>query len=752
MRRLLFVFVVLHIFVIRGASQQKRLDSLLAVNNLHPQEDSIKVINLRAVFRTYANMKNWGKFRLYADSAILIASKLNNKTSLALVYNRIGSAFHVIDRLQAITNYNLAIEASRLAGARVTEAGSFLNLGALYLDLRDYPKSLEAHEKALHLYEQLGNLGDMNSCYMNMSSIYVAMGNKAKGLEYARKALKVFEDGGSARGIAVGYEVIVDLYLESSDRELIEMGVQPANRLKEAALAIGKGLKAALTTDDNSVVSVFYRNLGQLNEMQGNLAAALKYYLQGIENNKGNVEEDSYGDNLIAAGNFYVDKLGDFGKGTVMLHEALDGARKTKRTGTIETALAALSRAHEKKGHFDSALYYYRQAIVAKNEIYNQEKEQEITRRQLKIDFDIRERDYKSAQQLADARLRQQEQEILLRRQQLDISDKEKTLQRLTFLQKQTELENQKKLQANQLKQEKLDAEYERKTSVQQLNVQNIRLNSNRRLSVFLTIFAMIVFAAAIVIYNSRKKTVKLNRLVSEQKQELEELIEVKDKIFSVVSHDMRGPMNNIVAFVSLLEDGDIEQDRLRLYMEQIKSTMIHTSSLMENLLNWSASQMKGFTPVIENVNITDIIQHTLKGMEQSLLKKHIRVNNQVMRDTFVRGDRNMIELIVRNLVSNAIKFSRPEGILDLHASNAEKEVVLSIKDNGVGIAESKVEKINSSSVLSLESTFGTEKEKGTGLGLMLCKHFAAIMGGSISVKSKPGMGSQFNISLPATF
>jgi signal transduction histidine kinase len=186
------------------------------------------------------------------------------------------------------------------------------------------------------------------------------------------------------------------------------------------------------------------------------------------------------------------------------------------------------------------------------------------------------------------------------------------------------------------------------------------------------------------------------------------------------------------------------------LYMDQLKSTMVHTSSLMENLLNWSASQMKGFRPVIENVNITEIIHQTLKVMEQPLLRKHIRVNNQVTTDTYVRGDRNMIELIVRNLVSNAIKFSKPQGILDLYASNLEKEVVLSVKDNGVGIAESKVEKINSSSVNSLESTYGTQKEKGTGLGLMLCKHFAALMGGSITVKSNPGMGSQFNMSLPA--
>jgi signal transduction histidine kinase len=136
--------------------------------------------------------------------------------------------------------------------------------------------------------------------------------------------------------------------------------------------------------------------------------------------------------------------------------------------------------------------------------------------------------------------------------------------------------------------------------------------------------------------------------------------------------------------------------------------------------------------------------------MEQALLKKKIMLDNKVTDETYVKGDSNMIELIIRNLVSNAIKFSDHGGKLELYAENHQNEVVLSIKDNGVGMTENKVQKINSTSSHSLESTYGTDKEKGTGLGLMLCKHFAGIMGGSITVKSKPGSGSLFNISLPS--
>jgi signal transduction histidine kinase len=185
---------------------------------------------------------------------------------------------------------------------------------------------------------------------------------------------------------------------------------------------------------------------------------------------------------------------------------------------------------------------------------------------------------------------------------------------------------------------------------------------------------AVIVIATAGLIYKSRKKTIRLNRTVVEQKRQLEEMVGVKDKIFSVVSHDLRGPVNNLVAFSALLEQGDIQQERLQLYMQQIRGTLDHTSSLMENLLNWAASQMEGFRPAIEKVAVGPAVQHALNGAEQQITKKNISLRNDIMPGIHVQGDRNMIELVVRNLVNNAVKFSRPGGSLQLSAEAGERQ------------------------------------------------------------------------------
>lgn len=755
----LLLFVISFFCILPGKAQQRRLDSLLALGPQYHQDDSLKVIYLKDVFRAYASQKNYAKVSLYADSAIKIAKALSNKKLLAYIYQRIALVYHVSDRVQAITNYRQSIEAAHEAGVVKTEAGSYLNLGALYQGIGDFPASLDAHERALALYASIGDKDDMVSCYMNIATIYNGMQQRVQAISYARKALDAFEAGKSYRGMGVAYDVLGSTYLSATAEELTLAGILPENRFRIAAEMFEKGLKAAKLSGDVGLIASFYTDFGRLNEMTGKNETALQFFLQAQELSRDREnDQEAYLDNLVLTGVFYLKKLKNVEKAKQYLYEALDLSKKIARLPSQQDALTALSDLHEGNRNFDSALYYFRNAIVVRDHISSEERENEITRKQLKIDFEMKEREYKETQLLTDAKLKQQvllarerEQELLLRKQQLEISNKEKSLQRLLFLQKQAELEAQKKTQASQLVQEHLKAEYDKKIRDQQIDVQNVELGANRRLSFFLGTLAVIVLAVAVFIFKSRMKTVKLNQLVSEQKSELEELVKVKDKIFSIVSHDMRAPINNLVAFGSLLEEGEIGQEKLAKYIDQVKGTLDHTSSMMENLLNWSASQMQGFTPVTASVLLNEVVANVIAGLEPALQKKKLQLDNRLPSDVVVRGDSNMIELIIRNLLNNAIKFSAPGTRLELFQAKGDDNsmFVFSVKDNGVGLPQSKIDKINAASVLTMESTYGTHKEKGTGLGLMLCKHFAGLMKGKIAVTSKEGQGSVFSLSLP---
>lgn len=733
-------------------AQQRRLDSILALSNAYHKEDSLKAVYYRETFRAYNSVRNTAKAEQYIDSAVQAASRLPNKMILTTTYWRAGSVFHNSNKLKAITYYKKAIETAHNNNlGPKAESAPWINLGVLYMDVPDYPKSLDAYEHALQLVEGAGDEDTRSNCYMNIASIYLALEQYVKCMEYARKANRAFEKAKDNRGIAVVCDAMVTVYFHAADNELQEMGIAPSRRNAEILAALDKGLKCILHAeeDDPSMVSAFYRNYGKMYERIGNYTLALQNYTKAAEL-LSNGDQEYYGDNLLALGDFYVNRLNNYEKGIGILHTALADSRSHFTIGVEEDLLLSLSRAHEKVGRYDSSLFYFKEAIVVKDSIMSREKEQEITRRQLKLDFDVKERDYKIAQQLSDARLKQQEQQILLRNQQLQISDKEKTLQRLTFLQKQVELENQKQLQQNQLVQAQQKAAFDKQSRDQQIKVQNVQLELNRRVSLFLGILAVIVFAVAMFIFNARRKTERLNKIVSDQKEELEELVAVKDRIFSIVSHDMRTPVNNIIAFSSLLEDGDIEQERLALYLEQIKGTLDHTSSLMENMLNWAASQMQGFTPVMEAVDAAAVAQHIVAGVAPSLYKKKIECVNLIESPVWVHGDRNMVELILRNLVNNAIKFTNTHGKIELSVARQHGIVRLGVKDTGVGMSEEKVNQVNSHTTQSMQSTPGTNKEKGTGLGLVLCKHFAHIMRGAIHAESAAGTGSTFVLSLHA--
>jgi tetratricopeptide (TPR) repeat protein len=654
------LLLVIFLFCLNsGNAQQRRLDSLLALRPQYPKDDSLKVIYLKDVFRAYASLRNYTKVSLYADSAVKIARALSNQKLLAYIYQRIALIYHVTDRLQAITNYRQSIEAAHEAGAVAikTEAGSYLNLGALYQGIGDFPASLDAHERALALYASIGDKDEMVSCYMNIANIYNGMQQRVKAISYGRKALDAFEAGKSYRGMAVAYDVLGSIYLSATTEELTLVGILPENRFRLAGEMFEKGMKAARIAEDIGLIASFNTDFGRLNEMMGKNEPALQYFLQAQElSSDRENDQEAYLDNLVLTGVFYLKKLKNVEKAKQYLYEALDLSKKIARLPSQQDALTALSDLHESNRNFDSALYYFRNAIVVRDHISSEERENEITRKQLKMDFEMKKREYKETQLLTDAKLKQQvllarerEQELLLRKQQLEISNKEKSLQRLLFLQKQAELEAQKKAQASQLVQEHLKAEYDKKIRDQQIDVQNVAITANRRVSFFLGALAVIVLAVAVFIFKSRMKTVKLNRLVSKQKSELEELVKVKDKIFSIVSHDMRAPISNLVAFGSLLEEGEIGQEKLAKYIDQVKGTLDHTSSMMENMLNWSASQMQGFTPVTEHVFLNKIVADVIAGLEPALQKKKLELDNRLQSDAVVIGDSNMIELIIRN-------------------------------------------------------------------------------------------------------
>ncbi|NMB81605.1 MAG: HAMP domain-containing histidine kinase [Ignavibacteria bacterium] len=234
--------------------------------------------------------------------------------------------------------------------------------------------------------------------------------------------------------------------------------------------------------------------------------------------------------------------------------------------------------------------------------------------------------------------------------------------------------------------------------------------------------------------------------------EEIEKLKEVnisKDKFFSIISHDLKSPFQGLLGFTELLnEEYDTLEDEYRKNLiKEIRASSLHIYNLLVNVLEWSRLQTNrtDFNP--EKVNLWLEIEEVRNLLMMNAVNKNISLHNEVSKDYYVLADDNMLRSILHNLLTNAIKFTEPGGYVKFRATLAGNFYVISVIDNGIGIKQDDIGKIFSIGIQY--STIGTSNEKGTGLGLTLCKEMIEKHGGSIWVESKLGAGSSFRFTMP---
>jgi len=242
---------------------------------------------------------------------------------------------------------------------------------------------------------------------------------------------------------------------------------------------------------------------------------------------------------------------------------------------------------------------------------------------------------------------------------------------------------------------------------------------------------------------------IKLEKKINEQNRILTKLNATKDKFFSIIAHDLRNPFNAILS-ISKGISSDIDHFNkadIKKYVDTIHESSQTAYKLLENLLVWARSQKNEIPFNITQVSIISILYEEKKLLKQSADNKNITIHFQLKEDILFKADENMIKTIIRNLISNAIKFTPRNGEIWVSAQNKHENITISVKDSGIGMSdETKAKLFNISDKLS---TKGTEDENGTGLGLLLCNEFAKRHKGRILVESEPEKGSTFTLILP---
>jgi two-component system sensor histidine kinase/response regulator len=267
-------------------------------------------------------------------------------------------------------------------------------------------------------------------------------------------------------------------------------------------------------------------------------------------------------------------------------------------------------------------------------------------------------------------------------------------------------------------------------------------------LSAYIVVVIAIFFSLSYIRsnYEREKKSAITRALDIEMKNIQLELVNgEKNKLFSIVAHDLRAPLASIQSYLELLTAYPLSDEEKKEIELKLLSLTKNTSNMMSNLLSWSKSQLEGVQVNIKPLNLLITLRDILKVGASIAYDKNLMLKQDIAEGIYIMADADMLVMVVRNLINNAIKFTPSGGLITISAS-VGKDCLITVTDTGIGIAEDDQKHVFS---LKAKSTFGTNNEKGVGLGLLLCKEFIELQQGSIHFVSRLGEGTSFTLTVP---
>ncbi len=473
-------------------------------------------------------------------------------------------------------------------------------------------------------------------------------------------------------------------------RSLINIGetFKYTNHPDSAIVYNQRALKIAQTTDDTMTISIAMYNIGENSVTIKNYALAKNSLINALDLSvKINDRAGiAYCNSTLALLYYY---LQQYQQSLAYAQRALEFNKEIGAYDIAWKTYHVLYLTHEKLGDYEKALYYRNLEVKLKEEQNGIEKTKIANKLQ-------------SAYEL------------------------EKQKQQITFLKKE-----------KQFKQQELD-----------------NITYKRNLFAIGTLVLLCLIGFLIRGYFSKQKLIQRleqqNNDIIEKNQHLEELIVVRNRLFSIIGHDLRGPIHSIKAMIELLNTEEIDEEEKKFFIENASQSLNVTANLTDNLLYWAKSQMDGIKTVPTHFDIYKVIRQNIQLIEKRAFSKEITVkaagNGEAL---MVFADENMIDIVLRNLIENAVKFlkSSKNITIKVDIDTTQRYAIISVQDNGDGISVEAQHKIFNK--YTSYSTYGTAKEKGSGLGLLLCKELVEKNQGNIWFESEPMKGTTFFFSIP---
>lgn len=585
------------------------------------------------------------------------------------------------------------------------------NIGFNYWSLGDFNNGILYYKKSLSKYIELNDSARIGMLCNNIGASYWALGKWNEALKNYQRALKFRRAVNDLKGV-------------SNVLNNIGLVYQDFGAYNKALIYHQEALEIAVEIKNINATSYSYSNIGKCYKLLNDYKAALKFHRMGYmvyKSNKSNDRNNSY---FLANVGEIFNELGILDSALFYFNQSYNEAKRINNKHRVAIAEYHLGKAHLAKGNIGLAQKYLTNSFnSAVNENYinllrdTQFALSEIE--QLKGNTRKALSYFKNATVLKDSLFNKKE-----------ISD----FTELTI----GLIEEKEALEKTLLK--------------ENIEIQKASIHKEKIMRWLLLAVGFLLLIILIYIIRSRESIKKLNADLKKSEQKLRESNATKDKFFSILAHDLRGPINGIIGLSKILLEPNVDKSEKEHYSKIIHDSAEKTYQLLDKILTWAQSQKGELTFKKEIFNIKSLIEEIIPLYEELLRNKEIKLLLNLNPDTMVCADKNMVNTIVRNLISNAIKFTPKKGYIEINShimlnKGKQEFVELSVKDSGVGISS----EIQSKLFTFTEniSTKGTENEEGTGLGLVLCYEFVEKLGGKLWVESELNKGAVFYFTLP---
>jgi signal transduction histidine kinase len=301
-------------------------------------------------------------------------------------------------------------------------------------------------------------------------------------------------------------------------------------------------------------------------------------------------------------------------------------------------------------------------------------------------------------------------------------------------------LKNKSQTQDSKLQMTKLKANFDIEKKEGEIALLETKQNQQRFLLIAIGIIVIMLSAFLYFLHENKQK-------ILHQNEALSELNTTKDRLFAILSHDLRSPVAILKNSLMLINWGVLSQSEFVEQTNRLNIQLTNVSNILDNAINWAISQMEGLKSKIIKLNVSEIIEEKIAVFQPTQQAKQIKIHNQVSPIAELMFDKNHFQIVISNLLQNALKFTDFGGNIVFNLINDRNSIIFSISDDGVGIDEDKLKTLFE--LGKNNSTLGTSKEQGTGLGLLLVKELVELNGGRVSVESKLGHGTTFYIKCP---